>query len=486
MKNYINELKKYMPDIEERLNDASDVEALDIIEKNVGKKLPADFKAIYKKYNGEKNEPYTGMVLGFSLMDTANIIDTLKSFKENDISDVTSMTPDKVLDGKMCELDMIPFAWDGSRGYICIDMSPDKKGKKGQVVTLDYDFDQVTWLADSLKDFFEFANAMLDNGKFFVVNEDESYFEFESGHFFNVMKDVLEEMYGTGVEDDVMIDLPEVFWREYFETDKVALSVIKKTKNLWIAKVDNTVSLEPLTYMDELKELIIHNCSLTDFEKISGAKELKKMVMVNCTFDYEKLEELAKLPKFNQLTLRMMPIKDIAVLAESKSLKQLRLLEMNELDISKLGYFAKLHELELDEIDLDSFEFLNGFKALKVLEIKDMEIPNLDFLQFLNKLTRFKVEYRAQNEEGLKYIKDMKNLKEFDYPVGDMELFKGCEKLTTIGIYAPEFKNPQAVKDSNIYSVMVYDANCEEEVESIVDSLKEYVRITCYGYQGDF
>ena len=236
MKNYINELKKYMPDIEDRLVNDSCAEALGTIEEMVGKKLPADFKAIYKKYNGEKNEPYTGMILGFSLMDTANIIDSIKSFKDNDFSDITSMSVGKVLDGKMCELDIIPFAWDGSRGYICVDMAPDKKGKKGQVVALDYDYDQVTWLADSLKDFFGFVKIMLDKGKFFVANEEETYFEFESGHFFNIMKDILEEMYGNDVADETLIELPEVFWRDYYKTDKVSLSEIKKQRTYGLPK----------------------------------------------------------------------------------------------------------------------------------------------------------------------------------------------------------------------------------------------------------
>lgn len=54
MKELINVLKSYMPEIEERLAHGGNKETLDNIEKLVGK-IPSDLKAIYKNYDGEKN-----------------------------------------------------------------------------------------------------------------------------------------------------------------------------------------------------------------------------------------------------------------------------------------------------------------------------------------------------------------------------------------------------------------------------------------------
>lgn len=266
----------------------------------------------------------------------------------------------------------------------------------------------------------------------------------------------------------------------------MSVKELKKTKRLFISEGKMTISLEPVAYMDSLKELIIHNCIITDFEKISGAIELKKLILVNCQFEYEKLGELTKLSKFNQLTLRRMPIDDISCLLKCKCLKQLRLLEMNDLDVTKLGDFSKLQELELDKMTVPSFDFLKEYKALKMLEIKNIEIGSLDFLENLKKLTSFKSEDRAMNEDGLKYIKDMKNLKELDYPVGDMDLIRGCEKLECVGIYAPGFKNVEALKDSNIHSVSIYEGRNIEELKSIIASVEEYVHLTSYGWKGDF
>lgn len=484
MQELINVLKAYMPEIEERLVTGGNKENLDNIERLAGK-LPSDFKGIYKNYDGEKNEPYTGMILGFSLMDTNNILDTMTSFIENDFSDVISLTPNKVSDEKMFDRKMVPFAWDGSRGYICLDMSPDKDGKKGQVVALDYDYDECLWLADSLKEFYGFIKLMLEQGKCYVKKEDSLHFEFETGHFFNVYKDIMEEL-TSGDEEDAMIDLPEIYWRKEFKADKVSVKELKKTKRLFISKGEMTISLAPVAYMDSLKELIIHNCTITEFESISGAIELKKMILVNCDFEYEKLAELAKLSKFNELTLRKMPIADISCLLNCKGLKQLRLLDMNDLDVTKLWDFSKLQELELDKMKITSFDFLKGYKGLKKLEINNIQVENLDFLENLKKLTSFKLEERAKNEDGLKYIKDMKNLKEFDYPVGDMELIRGCEKLETVGICASQFKNVEAFKDSNIHTVMMYEGTSARELVGIIESIKEYVHLTSYGWKGDF
>ena len=477
MKDFINILKGFLPEIEERMNDSKDLTVLDNIEQVISEELPKDFRALYSKYNGEKNAPFTGIVLGFSLMAAEHILKTIESFQEDDFSEITSLTTGKVTDEKMCDRIMIPFGWDGSRGFLCLDLSPDTEGKKGQVVALDYDYNECTWLADSLEDFFSFIHKMLKVGKCYVDKVEEPYFSFESGHFFNVMKDILEEFMDTDNSVNVEIDLPNTYWRDKFGADKVSVNILKKQTSLRISNGEMPISLEPVAHMAKLRELIIHNCVITDFERICEATELKELILVNCSFEYEKLISLTKLTKLKQLTLRFMPVKDIGCLAESKSLKKLRLLEMNQLDVSNLSSFTKLQELELEEMDIDDLDFLKGYKSLKVLVINNMKVKDLEFLQYLKKLTCFTMEDRAKNEEGLRFIKSLLSLKQFEYPVGDMVLYAGCEKLEDIGIDATGFKNPEALKDSNIARVMVYNANSEEEAESVIDRVEEYVEL---------
>lgn len=481
---FITELEKYFPEIVSRLQTPGKEAVIDGIEGEIGEPLPEAFKELYAQFDGEQNEPYTGLVLGFVLMDTENILDTLKLFRKNDFSEITSLTPGKVSDEKMCDRILVPFAWDGSRGYFCLDMSPDTDGMKGQVVALDLDMDECTWLADSLEGFFTFVSRMLQDGKCHVEigEEGEKYFDFESGHFFNVMKELLKTDNGAVGE----VELSDAFWIEKFKGERVAISTLQEQTRLMISKGAMTISLAPIAYMTKLRKLIIHDCTIRDFESICGATELKKIYLVSCTFDYEKLSALARLPKLKELYLGKMPLSDIRCLAESKSLKILGLRNLEQFDATQLTLFSKLQELEIDEILIDNLDFLKAYKALKVLEFHNVQIANLDFLQYLKKLTRFKLEEKVQEERGLQFLKELLGLKEFDYPVSDMAHYTDCAKLEQIGIDAAGFCNPECLQGSSITSIMVYNAKREEDADAVIDAVKQYLRLSSYGMTGDF
>ena len=98
------------------------------------------------------------------------------------------------------------------------------------------------------------------------------------------------------------------------------------------------------------------------------------------------------------------------------------------------------------------------------------------------KVVSFKMENKAMQEEGLAALKDIKKLKSFKYPVTDSSVYEGCHELEEIGIDAKGTFQFEVFKDSKLRSVMVYHADGEEEVENIVDEIKKYVKITCYGY----
>lgn len=481
---YITELEKYFPEITTRLHTPGKEAVIEQIENEIGQSLPAAFKGLYAQFDGEQNEPYTGLVLGFVLMDTENILDTIKLFRKDDFDEITSLTPGKVSDEKMCDRILVPFAWDGSRGYFCLDMSPDVEGMKSQVVALDLDMNECAWVADSLEIFFTFVFRMLQEGKCHVEigEEGEKYFDFESGHFFNVMKELLKEDNGAVGE----VELSDAFWRETFKGEKVAISTLQEQTRLMISKGAMTISLAPIAYMTKLRELIIHNCTITDFESICGATELKKIYLVNCTFDYEKLSALARLPKLKELHLGKMPMSDIRCLAGSKSLKMLGLRKLGQVDAAQLALFPKLQELDLEEMAISNMDFLKEYKALKVLELNKMQIANLDFLQYLKKLTRFEFGEKVPDENGLQSLKELSGLKEFEYPVSNMAYYADCAKLERIGIDAAGFCNPECLQGSSITSIMVYNAKSKEEANAVINAMKRYLRLSSYGMTGDF
>lgn len=476
---FIKALEAYLPDIRTRLNMPGNSNALKKLEDLTGESLPPAFNDFYTQYDGEKYEPYTAVILGFTLMDMSNILETVEEFMNNDFSEITSLTPDKVSDEKMCDRIMIPFAWDQSRCYFCLDLTPDTQGKKGQIITLDYDYDECMLVADSLEDFFAFILKMLQEGKCYTTSEDadHAYFSFETGHFFNVMKDLL--LQDSGEQED--FELPEIFWRSEYKADKVPVSTLQKTTKLFISKKEEmTLSLTPLTHMSKLRELIIHSCTITDFECICHAAELKTLYLVDCTFDYNDLNLLTKLPKLNHLHLGKMPLTDISCLAQIKSLKRLGLRKLPNLDTSQLTLLNKMQELELEDITLDNLDFLNTYKGLKVLQLKDVNVPDLNFLQYLKKLTRFIYEEKAADETGLQYLPSLTKLKKFSYPVADMTLYEGCEGLDEIGIDAIGFQHPEVLENSKITGVSVYTARSAEEADAIINSIEKYVKLYSY------
>lgn len=140
------------------------------------------------------------MILGLSLMSAGDILDTIHTFSNMDF-EIMSMTPDI-------------------------------NGKASQVITIDLDYDKSYLLANSIDEFYSFILRMFDAKKLFTeADEDgELYFEFESGHFFNNLDDILSES-----EDNLEeIQLVDEFWKRYYndvlKENKVSIGILKKRR----------------------------------------------------------------------------------------------------------------------------------------------------------------------------------------------------------------------------------------------------------------
>lgn len=193
----IKELEKYYPEVVSRLNYPGDAESIKKIEEEIGEELPESFKKLYQEFNGEDKNLYVGVILGFSLMSAASILEELHLLKEYNVNTVMkSKSEDAISEEEIGKRIIIPFAFDASRCYIALDLTPGQKGKKGQVITLDFDYHSSFLLADSLEEFYDFIIKMMEEKKCQVEigEEDEEYFEFESGHFFNNLEELLADI----------------------------------------------------------------------------------------------------------------------------------------------------------------------------------------------------------------------------------------------------------------------------------------------------
>lgn len=361
-------------------------------------------------------------------------------------------------------------------------MSPDKNGRKGQIITIDIGSKESYLIAYSFEEFINFIIEMFDSNKFFILlaEDDTLYFEFESGHFFNTLGDVYE----VTEKDLKKIKLTDEYWKQYYNElltndNKISIGFLKKETSLFI--IGEKLSLNPLMYMTNLKELILHDCIITDFSFVSKAKNLRKIYLVNCKFNKEELSSLSNLSKLSVLSLNCMEINSIGSLSVLKSLKELSLRKIDNFNTDEIALFKNLKNLSIDDLDIKNFDFLNYLKKLKELAIKNIKVNNLNYLKNLKNLKSFVLNEKAEDESDISLITGLKKIGEFQYPVSNMEFYKASKYLKTIGIDARNIYNIEMLKDTNINNVIIYNSLSEEEALEIVSKIQEY--ITLYSYK---
>ena len=197
-----------------------------------------------------------------------------------------------------------------------------------------------------------------DNGK--------AYFEFESGHLFNKLDGISGEV---GRDSNEYIKMPRDFWKSYYvdhlKDDKVSKELLANEKSLFIK--NENLSFKPLQYMNNLREVVIHNCNITDFSFISKASELRKLYIVNCKFSKDELKYLSSLSHLKELSLNIMEIESIKCLSDLRNLKDLSLRKIDKLNVEELSNFKSLEHLSLEELSIPNFDFINNLKSLKEL-----------------------------------------------------------------------------------------------------------------------
>lgn len=250
-------------------------------------------------------------------------------------------------------------------------------------------------------------------------------------------------------------------------------------------KTEQTINFAQVEDIEKIKEVILHDCTVTNFSYIATAKDLKSISLVNCNVSSVDLGCLKELEKLKTIMLNVMKLDSILCLAEIVSLKELSLRAIEGVDYGELENFSKLQKLCIEETEVSSFDFIKKMKSLKVLEFNDVPISNLDFLYDLPKLKEFRMEYRAEDEKALECVSGMKYLQRFQYPVPDMEIYKGCPKLQSIGIDSERVKNVSALAgNETINDVMFYNLPSKEEYKQQLAEVKKYLNLTSYGYCG--
>ncbi len=480
LENYLKELQSIFPDIRKRLNAGAKEEEILQLETAAGCALPADFVELYRTFDGTDLSRETGFFAGLEFLPVKSVLLELDFFRRAE-DELTAMGTRAIQEAPMCELCWIPFAFDGSRAFLVLDLSPAKSGKSGQIITVDYDFDQTYLLADGMDDFFGIMTGWLREGVLTVdaADEEEAFLMEASGHLFNSLEKLTEP---AGEGSSVEISLPAGFWQKHYMCQAVAKSVLAKEKIMRLS--NETVDCTLFGQMENLKELILHDCELVNFGSIAKAGQLKKLIMARCTFSGEGLMALAAAPALKELGLNVMDAFGLQKLSVIKTLKSLQVREVTGIKPEELAAFTGLWELRIERMGLHDGCFLTALKHLKKLDLCWHVLDDLDFLKALPKLTEFHLGAAARNEEGLFAVPKLVKLKNFIYPVVDVGIYKNHPCLENVGMAAGVRQDFEVFAGSRVREFTVCGDITEEQMQDLYQKMKQYVRI--YSYSREF
>lgn len=254
----------------------------------------------------------------------------------------------------------------------------------------------------------------------------------------------------------------------------------------WFYKKEQVIDFAQVDDVESIKELILHNCTVSNFSCIVAAKALKSIALVDCNITSEDLSCLKGMEKLKKISLNVMKLDSILCLAEITSLKELSLRRIEGIDYNELEHFTKLQNLYIGETEVSSFDFMKKIKNLKVLEFDKVPISNLNFLYDLPKLKEFTMRYTACDETALECIANMKYLQRFQYPVADMKIYQGCPKIQSIGIDSSRVEDFSVLEGKEtITDLMFYNLKTEKQYEEQLAEVEKYLNLSSYGYVGE-
>lgn len=487
------ELATYIPELQAKLNASTEktMWELDKIEQLCGQKLPESFRSLYAQFDGESDER-PGIFIGMSWMSAVSILQNMKTMQEigKDYDEVDfkiiSFPPNEIREEAWVN-GWIPFAQGGGGTHFMIDLSPEKHGRIGQIITWDRD-DQASYVvAESLADFFSMVLGHFQNG-----NCQWRYIEEIDSHLVAWRNDAhpfacLDEwIVPSDAKEKIAVD---AFWSEYFDQSAVEgmaeKGVISSTREIRIfkdkPKKQQVVSLEILNSMPNLTEFIIHDRTVESFAPIGNATNLRGALLNgNCCTSVD-LRYFAQLQRLREIRL-IGQFDHIDMLKECSSLQKLSLSDSSGFSFSEIALLTQLRELSIEVKICDGFSFLSKLENLKRLEIKKIQIPNLSFLSNMPNLVSLEVDFKAVDESAIDWFTKLKNLRTAIYPFGDLSIVQLCPQLKRIGIDASTARDFSALKESHIEDVFIFNSSSEEHAEEIKYKLEKYCRLLSYSY----
>lgn len=476
-------LKAYIPEVEELLNPGVEEAQIMEAEKRIGFPFPDDFRKLYMKHNGEGDQ-VMGVMAGFTWMDLQSVTGYWRG-RQNSSLNVISSKPDAVKEGGYRK-GWVPFADDSGGSLLIMDLEPGDKGSYSQIISLDRNTNISYVLAESFSQFIESIAAQLRTGDLEPKETvDVIFVHRKRGHLFD---DLLTLTHMENEQNNPIA--VSGYWAEHFadklEDGCISTETLSKQKMIFIrpelAEKHGTVSLELLTRMPNLKELIIHAKEIESYEVLKRLNGLTKVVMGGASFTDSDLKYLSYLEDLRDLSLTRLSLKDLSILKDIPKLKSLRLYKIDSIDSTTIGALVNLTELSLEELAAGDLSYISNLTKLKKLELKNVTIPGFAFMKGLKNLAIFRTDGRAEDESEMAALRELRKLEEFIYPVGDLSIFANCLSLREIGVDASRYSGLAELFRCNIRGIKVFEASSEEHAKSVVAAFGKYFNLGSYGW----
>ena len=475
---FIELIKQSIPDVEKRMAAGATEEEINAVQEHVGKKLPKDFVEFYRLHNGERADDRVFFMAGLqfvSLQEVQSLYDLLQEFEESFEPMGTEAISTKSSDKNK----WIPFATDDEDCYLAVDLTPGKgNGKAGQVIAVDHGLGgSCTYLmAESFSEFIEKMMDWWKNGAVVAKDIDGTkHIEEKDGHLFNSLP-AYAIMEGQPQQlPDKTIELKDDYWIEYFEKKSITTAELAKEEGeFWVEEED--VSCEPLAYLGNPKEVTFIDNTVRDFHYLGQNARVKYISLCRTTLEDGDLSVLKGCTALKEIELiELSDLSGVEALASLPNLTKLYYAgDLTEQIRSLILSLPHLTSLKLDDLDTNSdLSFISTMQNLVELEVclnDNTKLKNLDFLPALKNLTIFRSNTYAEDEKALKSVLQLKKLKEFRYPVSDLEVYRGNTKLTFMGVYGKENLDVSPLAETKCKEVYLFetDSFADSKADSIL------------------
>lgn len=139
--------------LNESLNSGATAAQLKTLEIAVGKSLPEDYKDLYRRHNGlkEETENLGSFFYGMSFLPLTEVLMAVEHHKQHETKPIPLKKAATALNPHNQENPLwLKLGFDGSHTWLIVDLDPGELGSYGQVIFLDEEYETAFLVADSV------------------------------------------------------------------------------------------------------------------------------------------------------------------------------------------------------------------------------------------------------------------------------------------------------------------------------------------------